>query len=236
MIFDALKRGVGAGVVAGVAYGLFMAFVENPLITYMEEFGHDHGHSPAVSELTTNVVSIGSGVLWGILLGTVFGVAYYLFEPTLPGTRGWRAAVLAGAGFLTVSGVPWLGLPPATPVTEQTLAPETRLAVYAGLMVLGAVLCALSIVAFRRVRTRGTVLALGAAAAPFALGMLPVVLVPGGHTDAPDTLVTTFRSLVVMSQLGLWALIAATYTRLDRDGPAGQSVSEVSGASPATGD
>jgi hypothetical protein len=238
MIFDSLKRGVGAGVVAGLAYGLFMAFVGNPLIEYMEHFAHDHGHGhgPAVSELTTTVVSIGSGVLWGILLGTVFGVAYYLLEPALPGTRGWRATVLAGAGFLTVSGVPWLGLPPATPVTEQALATDTRLLVYAGLMALGAMMCALSIAAFQRLRTRGTALALGAATAPFVLAVLPVVLVPSGHTDAPGTLVTAFQSLVVMSQVGIWALIAATYTRLGRGDLAEPSTNDLDESHVVTGD
>ncbi len=92
MLVDYLERGVLAGVIAGLAYGLYMALVANPLLGYMETVaeGSEHGdhasagehahaagehaheageHAHAVSEATTAAVSIGSGVLWGILLG-----------------------------------------------------------------------------------------------------------------------------------------------------------------------
>lgn len=220
MIVDSLERGLIAGVVAGLAYGLFMALVGNPLVEYLEHLvhhdhaGHDHGH--AVSEATTAVVSVGSGVLWGILLGAVFGVAYYLFEPSLPGTGSAKAYVLAGAGFLTVSGVPWLALPPVAPGTEQALATDTRLLVYGGLMALGATIATLSVLAYGRVRAEhGPIGGIAASTIPFALCTIPLFVVPTNTLAAPD-LAGVFVWLVVFSQAAVWAIIAGVYARLGR--------------------
>jgi len=220
MLLDSLRRGVGAGAVAGTAYGALLALVVNPLVSHVERSGHDHGHAaePAVSAATTAAASVGGGVLWGLLLGAGFGVAYYLLEPALPGADGAKAYVLAAGGFLTVSGVPWLALPPVAPGAEQALDPGARLAVYGGVMLVGAAACALSLVAYRRVRDeRGRAGAATAAAAPFALVALASLAVPGGTAGGPSAaLATAFRWLVVFGQVGLWALLAATFTALRR--------------------
>jgi hypothetical protein len=221
MIVDSLKRGLAAGVVAGLAYGLFMALVGNPLVEHLEHLahhdgGHGHDHSHAVSELTTAIVSIGSGVLWGVLLGAAFGVAYYLFEPALPGTGSAKAYILAGASFLTISGVPWLALPPAAPGTEQALATDVRLTIYGGLMILGATICILSIAAYRSARDEyGRFAAVGLATAPLALCVVPIVLVPTNVLTAPE-LAGVFLWLVTFSQIALWVVIAGVYAWLDR--------------------
>jgi predicted cobalt transporter CbtA len=221
MIVDSLKRGIAAGVVAGLAYGLFMALVGNPLVEHLEhlahhDHGHGHDHAHAVSELTTAVVSVGSGVLWGILLGAAFGTAHYLFEPSLPGVGSVKAYTLAGAGFLTVSGVPWLALPPVAPGTEQALATDTRLLIYSGLMVLGALTAALSVASYKRVRKkRGPLLSVAVAATPFALCAIPILLVPTNTLAAPE-LAGVFVWLVVLSQVALWTIIASVYATLDR--------------------
>lgn len=221
MIVDSLKRGLLAGAVAGLAYGLFMAFVGNPLVEHLEHLardhaGHGHEHGHAVSEVTTAAVGVGSGVLWGILLGAAFGVAYYLLEPSLPGVGSTEPYVLAGAGFLTVSGVPWLALPPVVPGAEQALAVETRLPLYGGLMALGALVCTLSIALYGRLREdRGPLPAVGVALVPFALCAIPVVLVPTNVVAAPE-LADAFVWLVAFSQAALWAIVAGVYARLDR--------------------
>jgi drug/metabolite transporter (DMT)-like permease len=221
MIVDSLKRGITAGVVAGLAYGLFMALVGNPLVEHLEhlahhDHGHGHDHAHAVSELTTAVVSVGSGVLWGILLGAAFGTAYYLFEPSLPGVGSAKAYILSSVGFLTVSGVPWLALPPVAPGTEQALATDTRLLIYGGLMVLGALIAALSVAFYKRVREQhGPVPSVAAAVTPFALCAIPILLVPTNTLATPE-LAGAFVWLVVLSQVALWTIIASVYTTLDR--------------------
>jgi hypothetical protein len=220
MLLDLLRRGVAAGVVAGVAYGAVQAAVMNPLVESLEHAGHDHAHGaePVVSATTAAAVSVAGGVLWGVLLGGVFGVAYYLLEPSLPGDGSATAYALAAAGFLTVSGVPWLALPPAAPGTEQALAQMTRLAVYGSAMLLGGIAYALSLAAYRCVRgRRGDGVATAAAAATFGACVLPALAVPGGASSGPPAaLATAFRWLVVFGQVGLWALLGATFAALRR--------------------
>lgn len=220
-----LRRGVAAGAVAGFAYGLFVLLVLHPLAEVAEGLaanahGHDHlgsgGSEHAVAEATTMAVSAGGGVLWGVLLGAGFGVAYYLFEPALPGGEH-RAYVLAGAGFLTVSAAPWLVLPPMGAGTETVLAIGPRLVVYAGMMAVGAVAAVAAVVAYNRLAARGRTVALAGAAVPLLVlagigAVAPSVVVTG---DAPAELVAAFGWLVAFGQVSLWALLAAAFVRLE---------------------
>ncbi|MDF9746026.1 CbtA family protein [Natrinema salsiterrestre] len=231
MLVDYLERGVLAGAIAGIAYGVYMAIVANPLIGYMETLadgrehgGHAHGtgdhsheaaeHAHAVSEATTAVVSVGSGVLWGILLGGVFALAFYFLEPALPGRGRLKTYVLAGAGFLTVSVAPWLVLPPATPGAELAFDPTVRSAIYVGMMVLGALVAAVSIYGYRRVSGGRGLLGVVTAAIPIvSLVAVTAVAAPtvveSGST--PTALVTAFRGLTVLSQAALWTLVAGSF-------------------------
>src|SRR6056297_1344959 len=114
MFFAYFKRGLLAGGVAGIAYGLFMAAVANPLVGYLEHVQHGHSHAPeggsVVAESTTAIVSVGGGLLWALFLGGCFGIALYFLEPALPGRGAAKGFVLAGSGFLTISVMPWLVL------------------------------------------------------------------------------------------------------------------------------
>jgi len=158
MLVDYLERARPRRRDRRIAYGAYMAFVANPLIGYGRlaeggEHAHEAGehahaageHAHAVSEATTAAVSIGSGVLWGILLGGVFALGFYFLEPALPGRGNVKAYVLAGAGFLTVSVAPWLVLPPTVPGAEQAYDPTLRIAIYVGLIAVGAVVASASI-------------------------------------------------------------------------------------------
>lgn len=243
MVVRTVERGVGAGAIGGLAYGAYVAFVATPLAAHAEavaaEQGHDHGahehagvghdaasqgtaaaaghEHAAVSELTTLIASVGSGVLWGVLLGAAFGLAFYLFEPALPGRGAVSALVLGGAGFLVTSGVPWLVLPPALEGVERTLAPGPQLAVYGALMVLGAIVAGTAIALYGRVRGRGRLLAVTVATLPLvavAVGLplaTPTVVQPGA---VPTDLLAGFRGVVALSQLGLWATVAASFAAL----------------------
>ena len=230
MIVEYLRRGVAAGAIAGIAYGLYMLLVGNPLSEYVHDAGHDHGHDHghgehaheaggAVSETTTAVVSAGSGLLWAIFLGGVFAVALYLLEPAIPGSAGVKSYVLAGAGFLTVSGVPWLVLPPAAPGAEHAYAVEPRLGIYAGLAVVGAITAAIAVLAYRRGRHRHVGLGLAAGAAPILVVAAVLTLVSPTittHPGLPGDLVAAYQGLVVVSQAALWLLIAGSFNALRR--------------------
>lgn len=215
MIYEYLKYSVFAGVIAGIAYGVFIAIVMNPLIHYMEGLAHHgHEHTHAVTETTTTIVSIGSGVLWGILLGGLFGFAFYFLEPALPGTGRIKAFLLAGAAFFIVSVVPWLVLPPVAPEAEHALQTDIRLLLYGGLIVVGAATVGTSLLLYQRTVSRGRLKAI-------AVGMIPVLAIaiviplatPALTTtgEIPLELVTTFQGLVILGQLALWMIIAVGF-------------------------
>ena len=221
-MIDRLRSGVAAGALAGLAYGLFTWLVLSPVVGYLEgvaSHGGDHGHEAtrAVGDTAAAVVGAGGGVLWGILLGAAFGVAYHLFEPALPGD-GSRAYVLAGAGFLTVSVAPWTVLPPAAPGMDPLYGSSVRVPLYVGLMGVGGLAAAASVVGYRRTsRARGRRIGALVAVLPLlALGCLSLVAPPTlAAGDAPAGLAAAFRWLVAFSQAGLWLLIAAAFRRLD---------------------
>ena len=229
MLYDYLKRGVAAGLVAGLAYGLFVAFVANPLSEYVQTVGHNHAHehghghandhAHVVSEATTAAVSVGSGVLWAILLGGLFALALYFLEPALPGRGAVKAYVLAGAGFLTVSATPWLVLPPAAPGAEHLYGVDARLAIYVGLVGLGAIVSAAAVAGYRRAAPRHPLAGIAAGAVPvLAVGIAVPLVTPTvvSHPELPADLVSAYRSLVVLSQAGLWALLGGTFGWLHR--------------------
>ncbi|MFB6308980.1 MAG: CbtA family protein [Haloarculaceae archaeon] len=216
MFFDYLARGAKAGAVGGLLYGLFVAVVGNNFVAGLETFESGHADGGAAVAWSTAGFSVVAGVFWGLLFGlVVFGIAYYFLEPALPGDATTRSGVLAAGGFLTVSGAPWLVLPPQPPGVEQALATDARLAWYAGMMVAGALAFGLAILAYRRVSVRDRRLALVAATLPFALLAVPVALAPANpvHGSVPPALVAAFRWTTVAGQLLLWATLAVAHVR-----------------------
>lgn len=229
MFVDYVTRGVKAGVVAGLVFGLFVAAVVNPMVGYAEAVGgghddggadHDHAEGGGVVSLAvTETVSVLSGVLWGVLLGgVVFGAGFYLLEPILPGSGRLGSFLLAGMGFVSVSGAPWLALPPR-PGVEASLPAETRLALYGGMLVAGASLCLLALVAYDRLRPRGR--AVAAAAAGLALTPLAAAAAlaptPGGGSGLPSDLAAGLFGLTVFGQVLLWCCLAAVHASLRAD-------------------
>lgn len=225
-----LEHGVVAGVIGGIWYGLFIAIVGNPLLEYLEAINENAVaagvHSDVVvSTVTTLVVSVGSGVVWGIMLGLAFGVAFYLVEPALPGPTGIRVLALAVIGFLVVSGIPWLVLPPAVPGAPHAIAPTDRIMIYIGLVLAGSVLAAAAIYVYHAIAHQRS---------PVVGGMVWCVVLIGGSItiamvtptfsavgDTPPELVWVFRGLVAMGQFTLWGIIAGSFYWLrDRDRPA----------------
>ncbi len=225
MVLDYLRRGLIGGAIAGIAYGLFMAFVGNPLTEYLHDLGHghdhDHGHESAhaVAETTTALVSIGSGLLWALFLGGLFALALFVFEPALPGTSGAKSYVLAGIGFLSISVMPWVVLPPAAPGAENLYGIDTRLAIYGALVVVGLLAAAGSITVYQRLASRGRLRAVLASCLSIAgLMVLIAFATPTvvSHPELPADLVGAYQAMVVLSQAAIWGIIATTYNWLAR--------------------
>jgi hypothetical protein len=217
MLPEYLQRGVAAGTVAGIAYGLYMLLVGNPLSEYVRAAADEHG-AHAVSEPATIAVSAGGGLLWAILLGGGFALALYVFEPALPGRGETKSYVLAAAGFLTVSGIPWLALPPAAPGAAHAYPVGTRLRLYAGLVGLGGVAIAVAVLAYNRGRRRHVALGAVAAAIPLLAVAAAALAVPTAttHPGLDGELVAAYRGLAVLSQASIWLLVAGAFNALRR--------------------
>jgi predicted cobalt transporter CbtA len=220
MLTNYVTRGLKAGTIGGIAFGLFMALVGNPLVGYAETFeeaGHHGG--PVVSGAATTVVSIVGGALVGILFGAVvFGAAFYFLEPVIPGAARTKSYLLGAAGFVTVSGAPWLVLPPQPPGVEQALPVETRLAWYLGMMVVGALVCGVVGYASTRLRPRYGRL-VGSIGSVAALALLPIVAAVAPSNAAsgpiPGSLAYVFQATVAVGQVSLWFVLASAHAWLE---------------------
>jgi len=232
-----LWRGLKAGLLAGIGFALVIALVGNPLIGAIETASQDHAteheeahageqeasgehageETHAMSTAVTNGISIGGGVLWGLLLGLVtFGIVFYFLEPAIPGTGAAKSYVLAAAGFITVSGGPWLALPPQPGGVEQALTQETRLFWFVAMVVASALTCLLAASLYNRlVSNRRRVVAAIAALAPFGLLLALATVAPANTISGPisSTTVTLFRGVTVLGQIGLWVLLATAHAR-----------------------
>jgi predicted cobalt transporter CbtA len=168
----------------------------------------------------TKLVSVVTSGFWGLLFGAVFfGGAFYFLEPAIPGTAGTKSYLLAAAGFVTVSGAPWLALPPVAPGMEQALSTQTRLYIYAGMMVAGLVASLLSGLAYNRLSAaRGRLVGLVGAAVPLALLPVVAMAMPANpvHGSVPADLAAAFQGFVVFGQLVLWFVLASAHAWLQR--------------------
>ena len=231
MLTEYVLRGVKAGIAAGVAFGAYVALVARPLIGRAETFETGgHGGSPLLPEAVTAVVGVVGGVLWGLLLGAaVFGVAFYFLEPAIPGGRGTKSLLLAAAGFVTVSGGPWLLLPPQPPGVEQALSTETRVAWYLAMTVTGAVACGGAGAVYNQLRPRiGRPVAAVGGAVPFGLVLAVAALGPPAPVTGPVPagLVDVFRAVTVAGQVGLWLVLAAVHAWLLARAEEGRTVGD----------
>jgi predicted cobalt transporter CbtA len=228
-MYDYLQRGALAGAVGGGAYGLYMALVGNPLVAHAEALAHEnhaheHAHEasePLVSEGLMQAISVGSGVALGLLFGVVvFGVVAFLVEPALPDRGG--SYLLGIAGFLTVSGVPWLVLPPAAPGVETNLAVGPSRYLYVGLMATGAAACIAGGSTYHRLSDRRNAVAGVAGLAVLAALVGAAVLVapsPTYESALPASFESLYIGAIAVGQLGLWGITAATHARLKSSRP-----------------
>lgn len=179
---------------------------------------------PAVSALTTAPVSVGGGVLWGALLGVLgVGVVDCLLEPAIPGPPGLKSYLLGAAGFVTVSGAPWLVL--AAPVTGgRTGRPDAdprRLMPRGGRCggPGGAAGYLYNAVREAWGRLRATVTAGG----PLLLLVGLAVLVPGTptSTERPQQFIAAYQEVIGFSPAALWFALAGVRAWMVSQPPSG---------------
>lgn len=216
MFTQYVVRGMKAGIIAGVLFGVFVAFVTNPLIGYAETFESSDTETNSVVDSTLGkLTSIVGGVFFGVLLGgIVFGAAFYFLEPVIPGTGWLQSYVLAAAGFITVSGAPWLGFPPQPPGMTQPLPTGVRMTWYLLIMVAGAMACGLSGAIYNRFHVQYSRIAAGLGAlVPSSLVVVVAALSPANPTAGPlpDSLATMFLVTTIGGQIGLWFVLASVH-------------------------
>jgi hypothetical protein len=218
MFYDYLRRGALAGLVGGVSFGGYTAFVVQPLITAVESEGHDHAGAAAggveLAVATSALTSVAASVALGLLFGIgVFGVVYFFLEPAVPGRDGVKSYVLGGAGFLSVSGAPWLVLPPLPPGVERAVPADLGLLLYAAMVLVGAATVGVAAFAWKRIDGPAQFPVIVAAFVPLvALGIVASPVPTTGST--PPALAAAFRATVVTGQLVLWGLMAGTHATL----------------------
>ena len=84
MISQYLRRGIAVGTVAGTILAGYLTVVLWLPMHHTDTGAHHH---PADSALTlSTMIDIGSGMLWGALLGSVFAFVFFIFEGSLPGS------------------------------------------------------------------------------------------------------------------------------------------------------
>jgi len=146
-----------------------------------------------------------------------FGIAFYRLEPAVPGTGATKSYVLGAAGFVTVSGAPWLVLPPVSPGVRQSIPAGTRLPLYGGMMLAGALVCLLAGGVYSRLhQSNGRVVAAVGGMLPFGLLAIPAVVAPTNTVQSAlaPTLRAGLVGLFVFGQGLLWLVLAATHARL----------------------
>ncbi|MFB6206386.1 MAG: CbtA family protein [Haloglomus sp.] len=253
-------RGLKAGVVAGLAFGLFVVLVASPLVAVAEErAGHhaeggEHGSEHAAHEAANGHVAVGplavpttvlgtltdllGGVGWGALLGVGFGVVYYLLEPAIPGAGDVPVFLLGAAGLVTISGAPWLAVPPQPPGVEGASL-DVRGLWYGGALLAGAVACLASGACYRRLTASGRDSRLSAlvAALPLAALLGLAVVSPVATGSGPSgPFAAAYRGVVLAGQVGLWLVLTTTFARLHRRGLDRESTWSAESPPVATGD
>lgn len=214
MIKKYCTHGIVAGTASGAAFGVFVLFVVSPQIAAIESAHASGFHSTAESTLAfSTLFTIGGSTVWRLILGLIFSLLYYIFENLLPGSHRSNPFLLAGAGFVTVSGVPWLLLPPSVEPVVEGLSQSTRTLLYFGGIGAGAVTASTSLYLSSRVTNRGTIETIGISATPFAVTLITGFVIR--MTILQPTVSSYnwgYAATVVLGQLLLWLSLAGIFS------------------------
>lgn len=215
-----IRRGVAAGLVAGLMAGLFLLFVGAGPIEQAIVFERPHArghHDELVSRDIQRVGLVGGLVLYGIVLGGVLGWIHALARGSQDRRSPWqRAWLLAGAGFVAVSLIPFLKYPADPPGIADDTTVGGRTLAYLALMTIsiGALLGAWllsSILRRRGLSSPQRHLLVGFAYLTLVLGafaLLPSAPDPGAF---PADVLWSFRMISIAAHALLWASLGLVF-------------------------
>ena len=230
-----LRRGVLAGVSAGLAAAVVIWLVVEPVIRRalaIEDVRSMHGgqsapaglpahggDEPLVSRAVQVVGGAVTAVLVGVAVGVIFAVVFARMRERLPGRGDFgRSMVLATIGFAAVSLLPALKIPSNPPAVGNPETVGQRTMLYAVVLLLGVAVALLVPVLDQRLAARGTVPSTRWAVdvvATVVLVVLVLVLVPGSPDavppDVPAALIWDFR-LASLAQLAtMWLTLGLVF-------------------------
>ncbi len=130
-----LRDGALAGLAGGAALALVLLFVGESTIGQaitLEQRAHPGAAGDEMfSRGAQQAGGVAAAMVWGLCLGVVFAVAYFILRRHLATTSDWRAAVtLAAVGFLTVNLVPFLKYPGNPPGVGDPATISRRTTLY----------------------------------------------------------------------------------------------------------
>ncbi|GAA5036169.1 hypothetical protein GCM10023258_38810 [Terrabacter aeriphilus] len=250
-----LRRGVCAGVLAGLAAAVTIWLVVEPVIRralVVEDLRSVHGGSsapahgggePLVSRTAQVVGGAATSVLVGLAVGVVFAVVFARVRGRLPGGNDvGRSLVLAAVGFASVSLLPALKIPANPPAVGDPQTVGRRTLLYAVVLLLGVAIAlvvpALDRALARRGTSRPTRSALDVVAV-VALVVVVLVAVPSSPdavpADVPAALLWDFRVASLAQLATLWLTLGLVFgllvERLDRRGRVPERVGVVAAGS-----
>ena len=233
-----LRRGLLAGLAAGVLLGIFHLLVSEPLIDRalaVEEKAA--GTVELFSRGDQQVGLVMASALYGAALGGIFGFIWFLLSGRISGSTIWeRSLKLAFVGFATLWLAPFLKYPANPPAVGSAETIGARTASYVGMIAISIAATALAWATARRLSRSGPHVRQTLSAAQYlvVIGLAYRLLPEGPNPDAiPSGLLWSFRLASAAGQALLWLALGAIFALLTMRGKE-PSAAPVAGA-PAEG-
>jgi len=220
-----VRRHVRDGALAGLAGGAVLALVllfagESTIgqAVTLEQRAHPGAAGGEMfSRGAQQAGGVAAAIVWGLCLGAVFAVAYFILRRHQATPSDWRAAVtLAGVGFLTVNLVPFLKYPGNPPSVGDPATISRRTILYLLMLAWSVVSTAGAWRMARWLDGRGWPdhLRLPAVVGVYAtLVVVGWIALPGSPdvVGAPATLVWRFRLASLGGTIAFWAVAGTVF-------------------------
>lgn len=245
-----LRRAVLAGLVAGVLAAVFVGLVAEDSIdeaiaieeasAAADSGAHSHGDDEALFSRSVQVVGgLAASVLYGLVMGVVFGTVYAAIRHRL-GTvdESRRVLLLAGVAYVATALLPAIKYPANPPAVGDPDTVNERTLLYFSFMAACIVLAVAVGLAYKRLvarHSRSTALTLAGVASLVGIAVLLVVWPSSPDkvaADFPAQLLWDFRVESLMTLTIIWAALGLFMGWLSRE-PGVTSGSTTQGVAPA---
>jgi predicted cobalt transporter CbtA len=225
MVRTLLVRGLWVGLVAGLlALGFAYLFGEAPIdraIDFEEQAAHaagEHHGAELVSRSVQSTLGLATATaVYGVAFGGIFALVFGAVSGRV-GRLGARAtaALLALAGFVSVSLVPFLKYPASPPGANNPESIGDRTGLYVAMVIISVAVTIAAIALGRRLVPRhglwnATLLAAAAFVLVIAGVQLALPTVNEVPADFPATVLYQFRLASLSSQAVLWTTLGLLF-------------------------